>query len=88
MSQSFEQGAEMSKDVNELIMSWQSQGYDPVVCTYSILLRFTAIAAGMIEGWPTRWIYPPIGETKAPFRTLSGLPSASELRSSYDCHQG
>ena len=49
MSQSFEQGAEMSKDVNELIMSWQSQGYDPVVCTYSILLRFTAIAAGMIE---------------------------------------
>lgn len=49
MNQSFEQGAEMSKDVNELIMSWQSQGYDPVVCTYSILLRFTAIAAGMIE---------------------------------------
>ena len=47
MSQSFEQGAEMSKDVNELIMSWQSQGYDPVVCTYSILLRFTAIAAGI-----------------------------------------
>lgn len=51
-------------------------------------LPFLRLAAGMIEGWPTRWIYPPIGKTKAPFRTPSGLPSASELRSSYDCQQG
>ena len=40
---------EMTEDLNGLLKKWQIEGHDPVVCTYSILMRFSAVACGLVE---------------------------------------
>ena len=40
---------EMTQDLNALMKKWQNEGKDPVICTYSILMRFSAVACGLIE---------------------------------------